>query len=101
MTNPFAPSKDTEDHARELTLYDRKVHRASVEMVKAMNTGLKEMGVPFFGTQQHLIDRRPVPHEGMDGGDVGTSSGGKTIHERELVNLQRKMLDMLQDICAE
>ena len=34
--------------ADELKMYDRKVHRACVDMVKAMGKELGGLGVPFF-----------------------------------------------------
>lgn len=92
--------KDTEDDANELLLYDRKVHKASVEMVKAMSTELKDMGVPFFGTKSHLINRGTTSSVSIGGGVDGRTSPGKTIQELELVKLQRRMLEMLEDMCA-
>ncbi|KAI9793211.1 MAG: hypothetical protein M1816_000632 [Peltula sp. TS41687] len=100
---------DTEDDANELLLYDRKVHRAAVEMVKAMSSELKDMGVPFFGTRSHLIEmgaattatssaRNTSSGQGVD--DGGTAPGKTTIDQRELGKLQRKMLEMLEDMCT-
>lgn len=69
-------------------------------MVKAMSTELKDMGVPFFGTKSHLIDRGTTSSIRVEGGGTSRMSPGKKIQGHELVKLQRKMLDMLEDMCA-
>jgi hypothetical protein len=58
------------------------VYKASKDMDKAMTEELKAMGIPFFGTK------------------VVGQPGGK-ITERELVVLQRKMIEVLEGLCGE
>jgi Protein of unknown function (DUF2458) len=67
-----------------------KVYRAQVQMVKEMSAKLKSFGVPFFGTKNDLVQR---PGEAV--------VEGKKITEAELVELQRKMIVMLEDLCNE
>lgn len=70
-------------------------------MAKSMSTELHRLGVPFFETKPHLIDKvgdgGPV-QEWNDGKDR-MGIGGKRIGQQELVQLQRRMLEMLEDIC--
>ncbi|KAI9887954.1 MAG: hypothetical protein M1823_000211 [Watsoniomyces obsoletus] len=98
---------DTEADASELKLYDRKVHIASTEMVKAMQAELRELGVPFFGVRSHLVivektnlGKRSRNSVGGDGdGDEKAGSKG-VIEQQQLIELQRKMLQLLQDMCT-
>ena len=103
----------------ELEVYDAKVYRAQHEMVKEMTGKLRTLGVPFFGTRSGLVVLRSSPgsregsaadgEEGQDDKDrktyekrerEQTKAQGK-INEMELVELQRKMLGILQDLCGE
>ncbi|KAI9837158.1 MAG: hypothetical protein M1837_003119 [Sclerophora amabilis] len=88
----------SEEDARELILYDAKVYKASVEMVQAMNVKLNGLGVPFFGTKSQLIRKRKTALEVESCGDVALAG---TVDEEELVNLQRKMVELLEDMCKE
>ncbi|ELR03279.1 hypothetical protein VC83_07285 [Pseudogymnoascus destructans] len=74
------------DGAEELRAFDGKVYRAQCQMVGEMGGKLHRLGVPFFGTRPELIR--------YDGG-VG---GG--ITESELLGMQRRMLGILEDLCA-
>ena len=75
-----------EDFAEELRVFDAKVYRAQVQMVKEMSAKLKGFGVPFFGSDAAVIG------EGID---------SKKIDEAELVELQRRMIVILEDLCSE
>lgn len=85
--------------AKELETFDMKVHRAQVQMVKEMSTRLRNLGVPFFGTRSDLVI--PIGKEELKGGNGDKELDKGTIHETELVKLQRKMLGMLEDMCNE
>ena len=61
-------------------------------MLKAMHAELQEMGVPFFGTKAHLVDKG-------DGGESKPGQG-KAIDKQQMFGLQKKMLDLLEDLCA-
>jgi hypothetical protein len=82
------------DYASELAIFDRKIYAAQVSMDEAMASELKRLGVPFFGTKQHLI------------GDLTSGGGGTdeqfkwsvTITESELVSLRRRMVGHLEDL---
>lgn len=89
-----------EDFAEELRVFDGKVYRAQTQMVKEMSAKLKGFGVPFFGTKQELVRAKG---EGMgDGNGKGEGDGeSKRIDEGELVELQRRMIGILEDLCGE
>ena len=83
-------------------MFDSKVHRASIEMVGAMSTELKGLGVPFFGVPEwlmrHVEDATPSGrshqkdqrHEGEE---------AVRLTKEELLKLQRRMLELLEDMC--
>lgn len=99
----------------ELNNFDAKVYRAQHQMVREMSVKLKGLGIPFFGTRNDLVvlnGASPTREEerqgkgthprltggGHDGG--GNVDGGKKrITEKELVELQRRMLGILEDLC--
>jgi hypothetical protein len=71
-----------------------KVHRAQEQMVAEMTARLKNLGVPFFGIKKELI-RSPKDIQGLDG------TNDKKIDEEVLLGLQRRMIGILEDLCAE
>jgi len=89
-----------ESAAEELKTFDMKVYRAQHQMVKEFSVKLRNMGIPFFGTRSDLIrkaDNDPVA--GSNPKDLQTSM--KSITEKELVELQRKMLGLLEEMCRD
>jgi hypothetical protein len=89
-----------EELAKELEIFDTKVYKAQMQMVKEMNTRLRNLGVPFFGTRPDLV--RPVGKEGSSAtGANGSNDGKGMIDEVELVKLQRKMITILEDLCND
>lgn len=70
---------DSEEVATELATYDRKVHRASQEMMNSSIRELSDLGVPFFCT--------------------GLSS--EKLDKKELTILRGKMLQLLEDYCGD
>ncbi|CCU81630.1 hypothetical protein BGHDH14_bgh02468 [Blumeria hordei DH14] len=82
------------DIARELHTFDLKVYKAQIQMVREMNTKLRGLGVPFFGTKTELV--RPASKNSGQPLD-----GKEMINEVDLVKLQRRMLEMLEDLCND
>lgn len=91
-----------EDSAEELRVFDAKVYRAQVQMVKEMSAKLKGLGVPFFGTRGEMVRKEDVSKvsEG-DGEKKGAGRDDRRIGEAELVELQRRMIGILEDLCSE
>lgn len=79
--------------AKELETYDMKVYKAQLQMVRETSSRLKDIGVPFFGTRTELVRRSGAPLAG--------TAGKPMIDESELVKLQRKMLETLEDACSD
>jgi hypothetical protein len=66
-------------------------------MVVEMGGKLQRLGVPFFGTRPELIRY----DGGVDGAADDRAEGdGKGITESELLEMQRRMLGILEDLCA-
>ncbi|KAI9778874.1 MAG: hypothetical protein M1839_007837 [Geoglossum umbratile] len=84
-----------EQNAQELRTYDRKVYKASLDMAQAMKSELKALGIPFFGTRSNLVK----------GNEIGSALGepvcdeSGVVGEQELVELQKRMLGLLEDLC--
>lgn len=114
------PEQEAEALKTELEVFDAKVYRAQHEMVKEMTGKLRALGVPFFGTRSGLVVLRSQPgsREGSAAEGDGKGKDAKDekeeqkkefeeareqgrIHEMELVELQRRMLAILQDLCEE
>ncbi len=97
---PSGVSDDSpEALAKELETFDMKVYKAQMQMVREMNSRLRNLGVPFFGTRTDLVrpvgkDAPPPPAAGVE----GPKDGKGVIDETHLVKLQRKMLAMLEDL---
>jgi len=70
-----------------------------MQMVREMSTKLKNMGVPFFGTNSNLVI--PVGKGEVVEGDGGRKLEKGMVHEVELVVLQKRMLELLEDMCRE
>lgn len=74
--------------AKELKSFDMKVYKAQLQMNQEFTTKLRGLGIPFFGTRSNLVRRK---------GDKTKLEKG-IVAEVELVKLQRKMLDLLEDM---
>lgn len=98
------------DLKTQLEVYDAKVYRAQHQMVKEFTVKLRNMGVPFFGTRMELVVIPPKSGTATPEGDAGQKNGemkqvgdGKVegkVTEKELVELQRKMLEILEGLCG-
>ena len=95
--NAMDPTLQQEE--QELAAYDTKVSRAQLQMVKAMSTELKALGVPFFGTHSNLIRKNGEQNlEAVGGRDKVEKE--RQIDESELIGLQRRMLALLEEMCG-
>ncbi|KAI9744098.1 MAG: hypothetical protein M1818_002250 [Claussenomyces sp. TS43310] len=81
--------------AEELKTFDMKVYKAQLQMVKEMSLKLKSLGVPFFGTRVDLVRAKGKDEpRGYD----GTGEVKKKVDEEHLVELQRRMLTILEEL---
>lgn len=79
------PSWSPEQERDELDRYEKKVYAALGQMVAAMDKELTSLRVPFFAIQHDLVRDGP-----------GEKAG--TVCKEDLVELQRRMLQLLQDL---
>ncbi|KAF2813862.1 uncharacterized protein BDZ99DRAFT_459613 [Mytilinidion resinicola] len=81
----------------ELKQLDKRIYRAVRLMVDNMSLELKRLGVPFFGVKPELI---LPPGEAKPAGTPppAASSVGPKITEEELLALQRRMVEYLEDM---
>ncbi|GFF31826.1 hypothetical protein IFM61606_07845 [Aspergillus udagawae] len=106
-----APVDDTkqvstvEEDQAELTNYNAKVYRASKQMAEAMTFELRSLGIPFFTIKESLISDAPkASQHGISRRHQSSESASQhqTLLSRdELSVLQRRMLELLQDLCKE
>jgi hypothetical protein len=92
-----------EDDQAEIKRYDAKVYKASVDMSRALDSELRALGIPFFAIQHKLVRppsmvetvnySTPVEAEGTESKDI--------ISTEQLAAFQRRMLELLQDLCIE
>lgn len=82
------PSSTAEEEKAELERYDKKVYAALGQMVAAMDKELTSLRVPFFAIKHELVKKS----EGTAEGELGKG---------ELVELQKKMLQFLQDLFGD
>lgn len=87
-----AASAGPADNQKELDEYEIKVWRAQRDMATAMERELKRLGVPFFGTREELIVAE------VSGNDMQDKA---KITKQELVKMQRRMVQHLEDLYAE
>ncbi|KAF4213365.1 hypothetical protein CNMCM8980_000645 [Aspergillus fumigatiaffinis] len=106
-----APVDDTkqvstaEEDQAELKNYNAKVYRASKQMAEAMTFELRRLGIPFFTIKESLISDAPkAPQHGISRRPQSTESASQhqaLLSRDELSVLQRRMLELLQDLCKE
>ena len=86
--------------AIELQTFDLKVYRAQTQMTREFSAKLKSLGVPFFGTKGELV--RVPKKDGDEPKNSQTANDGEgTIDELELIKLQKKMINLLEDLCGD
>lgn len=86
----------------ELATYDVKVHKASTKMFSAMSADLEAMGIPFFCTKSELVEpTEPNSTKGNIEGENRSYQAQKKLTKAELVKLQRRMIQHLEDMYNE
>ncbi|KAL6234434.1 hypothetical protein BDW75DRAFT_212493 [Aspergillus navahoensis] len=94
-----------EEDLAEIRNYDVKVHRASKQMADAMLMELRALDVPFFCINKSLIagemvNQNPEHRNScVPAYDPPDKQGQLSVEE--LSALQRRMLELLQDLCKE
>ena len=81
----------------ELSDFDRKVHDAQQAMESAFTGELKGLGVPFFGTEAHLViadDYDSTREQPPDSHPKWSA----LVTEKDLLVLRRRMVGHLEDL---
>ncbi|MCJ1438595.1 hypothetical protein MMC27_007985 [Xylographa pallens] len=99
VTSQISGPTPAED-AAELLRYDKKVHRACVDMVNATRAELQSMGVPSFGIRHELVLRDDDTDNAMID-EVSTTDRKRKLRSEEVLELQKKVLALLEDLCEE
>ena len=81
------PSSTAAEEKAEMELYDKKVYAALGKMVAAMDGELTMLRVPFFAIKHELVQKT----ERSDG----------VVSKTKLVELQKKMLELLEDLFGD
>lgn len=81
-----------------------KVYKASLDMVTAMTTELRNLGVPFFGMKSGFLvtrqDEEALPgYQDMD--NVIQKDSKARLGQDDLRKLQKRMLELLEDLCKD
>ncbi|KAJ5752470.1 hypothetical protein N7520_009387 [Penicillium odoratum] len=89
-----ALSTAEEDQA-ELKNYDMKIYQKSMKMAEDLKAELRALRIPFFVLKDSLVqDSSPANLDGALG-------GGSKLSKAELMNLQRRMLELLEVRCED
>lgn len=65
-------------------------------MVKSMTDELTTIGIPFFAIKPMLVNQSPESQT-----ELVTSSVASTLSSIELKALQKRMLELLEDLCKD
>ncbi|KAF9886014.1 hypothetical protein FE257_012070 [Aspergillus nanangensis] len=94
-----------EEDRTELQNYDGKVYKASKHMAEAMMLELRTLQIPFFNIKPQFVSDTPSRSSDQMGqvnpSMHSDSSGQQTLSREELSVLQKRMLELLQDLCRE
>lgn len=85
-----------EENQAELKNYDSKVYKASRQMAEALTLELRALRIPFFSIKQSSISDGSAKD-----GQLGQSGNQTTLSKSDLSAFQRRMLELLQDLCKE
>jgi len=93
-----------EENEKELKYYDAKVYKSSVDLAKAVDSELRSLNIPFFALKHSLVATLTEKDENTktQPSEIGTPTDRKdTISRDELLALQRRMLELLENLCKE
>lgn len=70
-------------------------------MADALTSELRGLKIPFFAIRQSLIQELPVSDAVMHDENDHEENQSSKVSKSELVSLQRRMLELLEDLCKE
>ncbi|KAK5081501.1 hypothetical protein LTR05_007632 [Lithohypha guttulata] len=92
LAGPVAKVDEAADK-NELETFDKKVYQSLTQMTQDFDRQLKKLGVPFFAIKHDLIL--------LDGGKDGSGSTVGKLDKGELRELQKRMLQILEDLLID
>ncbi|KAN0076624.1 Protein of unknown function (DUF2458) domain containing protein [Elaphomyces granulatus] len=103
-----------EENERELKHYDAKVYKTSVDLAKAVDSELRSLNIPFFAIKHSLVviaattttlterdEKNPKSETVAPAVAAEKKKDKDTISKNELLVLQRRMLELLENLCKE
>ncbi|CAI7593946.1 unnamed protein product [Penicillium glandicola] len=88
------------EFAAEIATYDAKVYRAAVQMADAIVAELRGLGIPFFTLRKELVqDTSDIEGSQPRSQTESAGTNPSPISKSELVKLQQRMLELLEDLC--
>ena len=94
-----------EEDLAEIARYDKKVHKACIDMVRATTAEFQVLGIPFYDIPPSSII--PNPGKDMNPRKLGPGyedlavNGQQRLKEEDVARLQKKILELLEDLCKE
>lgn len=90
-----------EEDKAELNNYDSKIYSASTQMAQALTLELRGLGIPFFSIQRDLVADKDDNKHTNTSTDTTRDVKQQKLPRDQLANLQRRMLELLLDLCKE
>lgn len=70
-----------------------------MDMVNATMAELQAIGIPFFGLRRELVVQEGEEQERDEG--LRKEGGRKKLREEEVLALQKRVVELLEDLCRE
>ncbi|KAI5284443.1 hypothetical protein KEM54_001329 [Ascosphaera aggregata] len=94
MESPAA--RTVEEDQKELHDYDSKVYRELVSLSRLLDRDLRALRIPFFAIHHDLVRQ-----SGFESAVLSTPVAEGCITAEELGKLQKRILELLEDLCEE
>ena len=91
---------DGDEERKELEVYNAKVYRALSEMSRAIDTELRALGVPFFAIKHEMVTQVPTADNHTASG-ISNAGSAVLLSKDELLGLQKRMVQLLEDLFGE
>lgn len=83
------------DMEKELATFDRKIYAAQAKMDEALTVELKDLGVPFFGTDSSAVADDDSTQD-LEQASRARPKHSPVVTEKQLLDLRRRMVEHLE-----
>lgn len=90
-----------EEDQKELDEYDKKVYRELVSVSRMLDRDLRSLRIPFFAIHYDLVSQSDSSSSSSAATTAEGNSSKNRITAQELGELQKRMLELLEDLCNE